>query len=182
MSRQHIKARAQALKAKAAQRTEKALQLLETGKGVVAVAKELGIHRKTLWENLKKLNERQAAVNADTIEQMRSRHHSELRTMMDFVLKSEEMADSEVAGHFRAYAADIAKLMGLNAPERRVTANVDATSDPEKLQGYRRFVIETQLLTREQLEVVYQYARSLRPAPSPINLTLNAGETEGDGD
>jgi len=179
MSRQHIKARTQALKAKAAKRTEKAIELLESGKGITAVAKELGIHRKTLWENLKQLNEKQAVVNAESIEQMRSRHHAELRTMMDFVLKSEDMTDSEVAGHFRAYAADIAKLCGLNAPEKRVTANVDATTDPEKLQGYRKFVVATQRLSLEQMERVYEYIRTLATPVLDMAEINSSPRTEG---
>jgi len=179
MSRQHLKARNQALRAKAAKRTEKALQLLESGKGITAVAKELGIHRKTLWHNLKNLNEKQAEINAESIEQMRSRHHSELRTMMDFVLKSEEMTDSEVAGHFRAYASDIAKLCGLNSPEKRITANVDATTDPEKLTGYRKFVVATQRLSLEQMERVYGYIKTLTTPVLDMAEIKRSPRTEG---
>ena len=114
MTRHHIKAHNRRQKLKAKERTAKALALLNDGMPVTHVARELGVNRKTLYRNLKKLETEVDSANAEALEQRRERHEAELRTMIDFLLNSPEMSDSEVVGHFRMYQADIAKLVGIN--------------------------------------------------------------------
>jgi transposase-like protein len=158
MSKQHLVARTKALKAKAAKRTEQAIELLATGKGITQVARELGVNRKTLYTNLKKLEKENHTKNLDNIERLRVRHHNELRTMVDFLLNSADLNDAEVLALFRLYQADIAKLCGLNK-EKAATNVAVITTDTKQMGLYQRFLHESAGV--RDFEPVWALLRSL---------------------
>ena len=153
-------------------RRARALQLFKQGKSTREASKILKSEgfpkasQSTVSCDLRSLQ----ADFAEIVPQERQAAYEELKALKQMITSSDDLRTGEAIKLLLETHDRLSRLLGLDAPNKTISAKIDATVDPEKLQGYRKFVVETQLLSREQLEAVYQYARSLRPAPAPISL------------
>lgn len=165
-------------KIKAAERTSEALQLINEGVGVSEVARRIGVNRKTLYRNLRKITDQRTAANADTYEALRERHAAELQAMVDGIFRS-DLSDAEMFETFRKYKADIARLLGIN--RERATAN---TAVQVNVGESTEFLRHSHGLTEEQLTQVFAYMDSLPRAPLVIDASFDppalSGESSGE--
>ena len=113
---------------------------------------------------------------AEIVPQERQAAYNELKAIKTMIASADDLKTGEAIKLLLETHDRLSRLLGLDAPSKTVRANVDVT-DPSKLAGYRRFVAETMTLSEADMEKVYEYARSLRPAPAPINLSLK-GESQ----
>jgi DNA-binding Lrp family transcriptional regulator len=151
---------------------------LPQGEQVGALAKELGVSRVTLWRDIKKLTLQFSDASREAFQQYKQAHLNVLQKMAHAVL--EEKVSPDVAGEFRKYQQDIAKLLGLNAESRSVVAHVTAEIDPAKLKGYRRFVYETRFLPESKLPQVWAFIRTIEEIPTAEStLALMPADEEG---
>jgi hypothetical protein len=164
LSKQTIKARNKARAAKKATRVQTALSMIEAGTTINATAVELGINRRTLQRNLRQIRERVETANVEKYEVLREKHHEELATMVEFVLESSTMSDSEVAAHFRMYKADIARLLGIN--RERTTTNVAVAVGAGLSYEFLR---HSHGLDDSQLTAVYAYMDALPKATPAVD-------------
>jgi hypothetical protein len=159
-------------------RRARALQLFKQGKSTREASRILKsegfpkVSQSTVSCDLRALQ----ADFAEIVPQERQAAYEELKGLKDLITRADDLKTGEAIKLLLETHDRLSRLLGLDAPIKTVKANIDATVDPAQLQGYRRFVVETQLLSLAQLEEVYKYARSLRPAPSPINLSLKGEE------
>jgi hypothetical protein len=71
----------------------------------------------------------------------------------------------EVSSACRGILDSIARITGANAPSKSLSVSVDASGDPAKLIGYRKFVYETRFLDGDSLEQVFAFCRTLNTPP-----------------
>jgi len=172
MSRQKLRQINRARKAAAELRRAEVLKKMSEGLPVSDIAEEMGLSRRTIYNQLLKAQREAPAVTAE----VRAEADQELRALKDFILQSEEMTDKEIADSVRGIWQDLARLHGANAESKSLVLHANV-ADGEKLVGYRRFVAETRMLDPAQLEQVYQFARSLPreraiPATPPATSEL----------
>ena len=102
------------------------------------------------------------AISRETpLEDARHEAHATLRGLQKFVVSADYMKDTDTVNSLLAIHDRLARLLGLDAPTKSISAKVNADVDPDALVGYRRFVAETRGLDTEQIEAVYKFARSL---------------------
>jgi hypothetical protein len=153
-------------KAARAERQAKALELMSEGKNQTEIAAELGISRMTFWRDLQAIEARYVEGSADDVKEFKAAQYKALMQIESAT--AEGTIPPDVANALTRIRSEVAKLLGLNAPERKVTAHFNGDVDPETLKGYRRFVLETRGLDQEGLQQVYAFARSLaRPVAEP---------------
>lgn len=160
----------------AKRRLEVAKRLPE-GEKVGALAKELGVSRITLWRDIKKLTLQFSDASREAFQEYRQAHLKVLQRMAHAVL--EQKVSPDVAGEFRKYQQDIAKLLGLNAEARSVVAHVSATIDPAQMGLYNRFLHETRNVPAERFEELWAFCRTLRAVTNPAAM-LPPIEIQGD--
>lgn len=117
-----------------------------------------------------------AAQAPQNIDNARHEAHATLRGLQKFVVDAEDMKDTETVNSLLQIHDRLARLLGLDAPTKSISAKVNADVDPDALVGYRRFVAETRGLDTEQIEAVYKFARSL--ARPTITITDVPEESE----
>lgn len=173
-------------KAVRAERQSQEIVLMNEGKTQAQITTELRISRATLWRDLQTLSQQLNAGNLAEFEQRRNAHESELQRMLEYLLQSEDLTDSELGKLFREYKSDIAKLRGLNAESRSVIAHVSTANDPLFL----KFKSACADLTEAQIETVLNFATALVREPRvtvrdaswypPVETPLLEGETENE--
>jgi DNA-binding Lrp family transcriptional regulator len=160
------------------QRRTELAKRLSNGERRGALAKELGVSRMTLHRDIRALTANFQADNRSAFAEYREAHLKVLQRMAHAVL--EEKVSPDVAGEFRKYQQDIAKLLGLNAESRSVVAHISAEIDPAKLKGYRRFVHETRFLPESKLPLVWAFIRTIEEIPTAEStLALMPADEEG---
>lgn len=152
------------------QRRTELAKRLSKGERRGALAKELGVSRMTLHRDIQALTVNFRADNRAAFAEYREAHLKVLQTMGNAVLEGKVSPD--IAGEFRKYQQDIAKLLGLNAESRSVVAHVTAEVDPAKLKGYRRFVHETRFLPESKLPQVWAFIRTIEEVPTAQSAAL----------
>jgi hypothetical protein len=115
---------------------------------------------------------------ADRLPEAREEAYDELKQLKQLIAKAEGMKLGEKIDKHLAVHDRLARLLGLDAPSKSVKVSVDGGS-PEQLIGYRRFVAETQGLSSDDLERVYEFAKSIR-RPRTLNAAIAVlEESEG---
>jgi hypothetical protein len=102
------------------------------------------------------------------VEEARAEAHGELNALKSFVLSKANMKDKETVDSLLSIHDRIARLLGLDAPTKSVTAKINADIDPASLIGYRKFVSVTCNMEPKTLEKVYVYAIKLNTPPVQI--------------
>ncbi len=155
-------------KAARAKRQAKAVGLMNDGIKPADIPGVLGISRMTFWRDLQTITERFQSESADAVEQYKRAQLAVFELMERSLLEGQ--IDTDTAREWRGIRAQISKLLGLNAPQRTITATVNADVDPTTLGRYSRFCHETRHLTDEQLEKVYEFARPMNVYTPATNL------------
>lgn len=154
-------------KAERAERQSRALELMKSGKSQTAIVKELGISRMTFWRDLQAIEARYVEGSTEDVAQFKHAQYQALLQIENALVEGTIPAD--VGNALTRVRAEVAKLLGLNAPERKVTFNADV--DPAKLVGYRKFLYHTRHLSEADVNrLVYPYCDSLPPSHTPNEL------------
>ena len=140
-----------------AQRVADAVPRLNSGESQQSVADALGVDRITIYRNLKRLTEKLVGEATE----------GRLAQLKVFELIEQSLVEGkvepEVAREWRAIRSEISQLLGLNSPHRTISATINAEVDPVTLTRYRRFCFETNFLSDEQLETIYEFCRTFKP-------------------
>jgi hypothetical protein len=155
-------------------RRTRLLQLKQEGKTIIEAEEILQgegfpADRVTLWRDLKGMMVKFEASNSQAYLQLKQEQDTILRRMEELLVT--EQVDPEVAREWRAIRKDISELWGLDAPNKSVTAHIDADIDPAKLVGYRKFLYHTRHLSEADVNAkVFPYCDSLPPSGTPQYL------------
>lgn len=144
-------------KAERAERQSKALELMKTGETQDAIAALLGISRTTFWRDLQTIEARYVAGSAEDVAAFKKSQYEALIRIESAT--AEGSIDPDVANALVRVRDSVARLLGLNAPTRSVTATINA--DAEAIGPYRKFVQAVQGLDEQQIEQLFLMAREL---------------------
>lgn len=152
-------------KAEIAKRREKLLELAITG---TTMQKEQALQVGRSSASISRDWTAIQQTSPERIAERREQFATELDAMKRFVLEEAKLSDSQMIASWLSIVDRAAKLFGLDAPTKHVTAHVNG--DPEKLVGYRRWLDACVGLTLEQEEQVIEFARNLQRIPfkSPL--------------
>ena len=125
-----------------------------------------GVSKTRLGADLQTMS-RDAPKNVETA---RQEAEVELRAMKNFVFEAEDLNSKETVDSLLSIHDRIARLLGLDAPAKSVSATIDATVDPATLVGYRKFRVVTSNMDPATLEQVYRFAEKLNAAPAPRTI------------
>jgi hypothetical protein len=150
-----------------APRRNKVAALVAEGKTVVAIARDLGTPLRTVTNDLTHLR---GSLLADSRETWESYRVTARRDFVDMIEATDKIRDTERRINARLAVWDrLTRLDGLNAPTKSLSMSVDASDNPDKLIGYRKFVYETRFLYADQLEQVFAFCRTLNKPPARID-------------
>lgn len=155
-----------------ASRQSRLMELLAEGRtqaesALVLMSEGYPAHPQTIWRDIKQLKVEWSANNSEAFTALRQSQLRILEKIEESLIKGS--IDAETSRAWTGIRKEIGQLLGLNAPNRSVSAHVSVDADPSKLIGYRLFVRETQGLDSSQLEEVFAFARGLKR-----NLTVTA--------
>jgi len=122
---------------------------------IIDLAEELGVSRWTVMRDLKALRTRYVAGSKEDIQAFRQAQYDALMALEDGILSGAIPAD--VGNTLLRVRGEVAKLFGLNEPERKITAHIDATNTTVQY----RFLEHSHGLTAEQVEEVFKFMDSL---------------------
>lgn len=111
-------------KAARAERQAKALELMKTGATQDAIAELLGISRMTFWRDLQAIEARYVEGSKEDVAAFKKSQYDALIRIESAT--AEGSIEPEVANALVRVRDSVARLLGLNAPERKITANVNA--------------------------------------------------------
>lgn len=158
-------------KAQRAERQAKALELMKTGATQEAIAELLGISRMTFWRDLQAIEARYVEGSKEDVATFKKSQYEALIRIESAT--AEGSIDPDVANALVRVRDSVARLLGLNAPERKVVGHIDADIDPAKLVGYRKFLYHTRHLSLEDVDrLVFPFCDSLTPSETPAHLLL----------
>jgi hypothetical protein len=154
-------------KAERAERQNRALELMKQGQTQEAIAEILGVSRTTFWRDLQAIEARYVAGSNDDVRHFKQAQYKALMKIEEATANG--TIEPDVANALTRIRDSVAKLLGLNAPERKITLNADV--DPEKLVGYRKFLYHTRHLSEADIIAkVYPFCDSLPPSETPAHL------------
>jgi hypothetical protein len=154
-------------KAERAERQTRALELMKSGATQSAIAELLGVSRTTFWRDLQAIEARYVAGSTEDVRQFKEAQYQALMKIEEATANG--TIEPDVANALTRIRDSVARLLGLNAPERKVTINTDV--DPEKLVGYRKFLYHTRHLSEADVNAkVFPYCDSLPPSGTPQYL------------
>jgi DNA-binding CsgD family transcriptional regulator len=156
------------------ERRAKTVKLMNEGRTKAEIADQLRVSRITLWRDLANLRERYKTESSADFEAYRKAQLEVLELIEEGIV--EGMIAPDVGNAWRQVRADISKLLGLDAPSKSV--RIDAELDPEKLQGYRKWLAETKGLDDGDLVPVWSMLREIRGAKArkPIEAFFPSSE------
>jgi hypothetical protein len=146
-------------------------KIIDTMKaGDVPTPEALDVSRTTLWRDLKALQE-QAVLSLDTegLKAIKQQQYQVQLRMEQALL--EGVLDPATVTAWNKVRESIAKLLGLNAPARSESVNVNVEADAQNLVGYRKFVVATRHLDEAQMSTVYDFIAAI-PARPPVELVI----------
>jgi hypothetical protein len=156
-------------KAERAERQSKALELMKTGATQEAIAEILGVSRMTFWRDLQSIEARYVEGSKEDVATFKKSQYDALVRIESAT--AEGSIDPDVANALVRVRDSVARLLGLNAPTRSVTATINADVDPEKLVGYRKFLYHTRHLSEADVNrLVYPFCDSLPATETPKHL------------
>ncbi|MBZ5687214.1 MAG: helix-turn-helix domain-containing protein [Acidobacteriia bacterium] len=158
-------------KAERAERQAKALELMKTGATQESIAEVLGVSRMTFWRDLQAIEARYVEGSQEDVAAFKQSQYEALIRIESAT--AEGSIEPDVANALVRVRDSVARLLGLNAPERKVVGHVDADIDPAKLVGYRKFLYHTRHLSEEDVNAkVFPYCDSLPPSETPAHLMV----------
>lgn len=110
-------------KAERAERQARALQLMKEGGTQEAIAELLGISRTTFWRDLQAIEARYVEGSKDDVAAFKKNQYDALIRIESAT--AEGSIPPDVANALTRIRDSVAKLLGLNAPERSLHANVN---------------------------------------------------------
>lgn len=164
--------------AKIAARQAKAAEMMNANPalGQSELAAALGISRQTFWRDLQSIEARYVDGSTEDVRAFKEAQYKALLQIESAT--AEGTIPPDVANALTRIRSEVAKLLGLNAPERSITAHIktDATG------RFHKFVQAAAGLTDTQLGQVFQFATSLERVPlampaGPPPLMLESGAT-----
>ena len=158
-------------KAARAERQAKALDLMKTGETQEAIAELLGVSRTTFWRDLQAIEARYVEGSKEDVAAFKKSQYDALIRIESAT--AEGSIEPDVANALVRVRDSVARLLGLNAPERKVVGHIDADVDPAKLVGYRKFLYHTRHLSEEDVNAkVFPFCDSLPPSETPQHLMV----------
>jgi hypothetical protein len=159
-------------------RRKKIVELVKAD-GTKPTPEELGVCRKTLYNDFTALEAQgRLAITEQDRRQMVNAQYEVLLRMEKAAI--EGTLDPDVINAWNRVRESIAKLLGLNAPSKSVTALVD--TNPEHSQEFLEYRAAVAHLNDEQRQDVLRYAKSLPNLWTPDMLGPLPQLTEGDDD
>jgi hypothetical protein len=146
-------------KAVRAERQAKALELMKTGATQDAIAELLGVSRMTFWRDLQAIEARYVEGSKEDVAAFKKSQYDALMRIESAT--AEGSIEPEVANTLVRVRDSVARLLGLNAPSKSISASVNVKLDPATMGMYDRFFHECGGLTSEQFEQVWQFMRQL---------------------
>jgi hypothetical protein len=141
------------------------------GKTQGEVAKQLGVTRQTVNENLMG-----SGMTQHITEVARQEAIDELKQLKGEVLshrKGDKPLPLAAVDRLIKIAEVVMRLEGTAAPTKNITATINADVDPAKLVGYRKFLYHTRHLSEEDVnEKVFPFCDSLPPSETPQHLMV----------
>jgi hypothetical protein len=110
-------------KAERAERQTRALELMKQGETQEAIAEILGVSRTTFWRDLQAIEARYVAGSNDDVRQFKEAQYKALMKIEEATANG--TIEPDVANALTRIRDSVAKLLGLNAPTKSVTAHVD---------------------------------------------------------
>ncbi|MGB7600347.1 MAG: HTH domain-containing protein [Candidatus Sulfotelmatobacter sp.] len=169
--------------AERAARQKKALELMKTGATQGAIAELLGVSRVTFWRDLQAIEARYVEGSKEDVAAFKKSQYDALMRIESAT--AEGTIEPEVANALVRVRDSVARLLGLNAPSRSISANVNV--DGENIGPYRKFVLAVAGLDESQVEQLLLMAREMprKPfvmvqPPKTSPLWTNNQLTEGD--
>lgn len=165
--------------AKIAARQAKAAEMMNAnpGMGQGELAAALGISRQTFWRDLQSIEARYVDGSTEDVRAFKEAQYKALLQIESAT--AEGTIPPDVANALTRIRSEVAKLLGLNAPERSITAHIRTDASGR----FHKFVQSAAGLTDTQLEQVFQFAASLKREPlampaGPPPLMLGAASKE----
>jgi hypothetical protein len=101
------------------------------------------------------------------VEEARQEAGEQLRGLRQLINNAEELGLKDQVGLLLQVHDRYARLLGLDAPTKSVSATFNGDVDPATLIGYRKFVSVTSNMDQATLSRVYEFAAKLNGAPAP---------------
>lgn len=143
-------------------RKQRAIAMTEEGKTQAQIARALGVTPVAVCLSLKELRKTMNNATAHDFAVYRKGQLAILESIEDALLENKVAPD--VAREWRAIRADIARLLGLNAPERSVSVNVDTNNNPGLTVEFLR---HAHGLSEEDMQRVFAFMDAL-PKQKPV--------------
>jgi hypothetical protein len=113
-----------------AARRRRIVERVKSGETRKEIMQKEKISRVTLWSDLKALDSLFLSENSTEIKELKRRVGRALLESAENVLSGDLAPD--MANAWRAIMSDFSELFGLNAPQKHLTARIDATTDQSK--------------------------------------------------
>ena len=110
-------------KAERAERQARALELMKSGETQEAIAEVLGVSRTTFWRDLQAIEARFVAGSNDDVKQFKEAQYQALMKIEQATANG--TIEPDVANSLTRIRDSVAKLLGLNAPTKSISANVN---------------------------------------------------------
>jgi hypothetical protein len=142
--------------AKIAARQAKAAEMMNAnpGMGQGELAAALGISRQTFWRDLQSIEARYVDGSAEDVRAFKEAQYKALLQIESAT--AEGTIPPDVANALTRIRSEVAKLLGLNAPERSITAHVTANTAVQY-----RFLEHSHGLSPDQIEEVFKFMDAL---------------------
>ena len=135
------------------------VKLLADGVPQTDIAKALGVSRMTVSRDKALLMQQSRDANRSQFEVWRDEHIEELELLRG-QLEDKKISPARKVELMLAIIREDSRIKGTAAPERSITATVNADVDPATLPEYRRWLFETRYMSKENREKVYAYIRA----------------------
>jgi hypothetical protein len=137
------------------------VKLLTDGIPQANIAQALGVSRMTISRDKALLMQQSRDANRSQFEVWRDEHIEELEQLRGQLEDKKILPARKIELMLAIIQAD-SRIKGTAAPERSITATVNADVDPATLPEYRRWLFETRYMSKDGHEKVYAYIRAER--------------------
>jgi DNA-binding CsgD family transcriptional regulator len=145
-------------------RRQKVMELMSEGKDQPDIVEELGISRMTLWRDLQSLEKKYGVENSEQLKAIKAKMFETLIKAAEAVWVGE--IEPEVANAYRGILAEVSKLLGLNAPQKTISAHVDLN---EQQSRYARIMRACRgILAEERWNQIIAYLEQLPRDDNPF--------------
>jgi hypothetical protein len=151
-------------------RAKRVIELAQAGATKQEIAADIGVSRVTLWRYLQALDVQFVESNREAIAELKKQVASEVAQQADNVLSGH--LDPKAAAAWNGLISTFNKMLGLNAPKKTESLNVNVETDPQKLGPYQWFCFISRDLSFEEIkgpiaEVCDRLRAGKEPEPMP---------------